>query len=128
MAWEMFTWPAAPDDSIRSAVFTVSPQTSYWNFRLPTMPATTGPVCTPMRMFRWTPPRLARSYARFAQAGVYGATITRPDLFEAYLTELTVLRDRLKAGLSGAAPETGTEPVTVAAAQPGPGGILPRLG
>ena len=38
------------------------------------------------------PPRLARSYARFSQPGVYGATITRPDLFEAYLTEqLTLL-------------------------------------
>ena len=32
VAWEMFTWPAAPDDSMRAAVFTVSPQTSYWNF------------------------------------------------------------------------------------------------
>ena len=52
VAWEMFTWPTAPDDSMRAAVFTVSPQTSYWNFLLPTMPATTGPVCTPMRMPR----------------------------------------------------------------------------
>jgi AMP nucleosidase len=38
------------------------------------------------------PPRLARSYARFSTAGVYGATITRPDLFRDYLTEqLTLL-------------------------------------
>ena len=46
---------------MRAAVFTVSPQTSYWNFFLPTMPATTGPVCTPMRMPKWAPPRLLRS-------------------------------------------------------------------
>ncbi len=31
---------------------------------------------------------------------------------DAYLTELTTLRDRLKAGLSGATPEMGTEPET----------------
>jgi AMP nucleosidase len=38
------------------------------------------------------PPRLARSYARFSQPGTYAVTITRPDLFEAYLTEqLTLL-------------------------------------
>jgi AMP nucleosidase len=38
------------------------------------------------------PPRLARSYARFSQPGVYGVTITRPQLFESYLTEqLTLL-------------------------------------
>jgi len=38
------------------------------------------------------PPRLARSYARFSQPGVYGVTITRPDLFADYLTEqLTLL-------------------------------------
>ena len=37
-------------------------------------------------------PRLARSYARFSAPGVYGATITRPDLFRDYLTEqLTLL-------------------------------------
>jgi AMP nucleosidase len=33
------------------------------------------------------PPRLARSYARFNQAGVYAVTVTRPDLFASYLTE-----------------------------------------
>jgi AMP nucleosidase len=33
------------------------------------------------------PPRLARSYARFSQPGVYGVTITRPALFADYLTE-----------------------------------------
>src|ERR1700722_9767362 len=33
------------------------------------------------------PPRLARSYARFSQPGVYAVTITRPDLFGDYLTE-----------------------------------------
>jgi AMP nucleosidase len=32
-------------------------------------------------------PRLARSYARFSQPGVYGVTVTRPDLFADYLTE-----------------------------------------
>jgi AMP nucleosidase len=38
------------------------------------------------------PPRLARSYARFSQPGVYGVTVTRPDLFRSYLTEqLTLL-------------------------------------
>ena len=33
------------------------------------------------------PPRLARSYARFSQPGVYAVTITRPELFADYLTE-----------------------------------------
>jgi AMP nucleosidase len=33
------------------------------------------------------PPRLARAFARFSQDGVYATTITRPDLFQAYLTE-----------------------------------------
>jgi AMP nucleosidase len=38
------------------------------------------------------PPRLARAYARFSQAGVYAVTITRPDLFRDYLIEqLTLL-------------------------------------
>src|SRR5579863_7166190 len=37
------------------------------------------------------PPRLTRSYARFSQPGTYGVTITRPDLFEAYLTEQLTL-------------------------------------
>ncbi len=30
------------------------------------------------------PPRLARSYARFSQPGVYAVTVTRPDLFGDY--------------------------------------------
>jgi AMP nucleosidase len=33
------------------------------------------------------PPKLARSYARFSQPGVYGVTVTRPELFADYLTE-----------------------------------------
>src|SRR5579864_1671951 len=33
------------------------------------------------------PPRIARSYARFNGPGVYGLTVTRPDLFADYLTE-----------------------------------------
>src|ERR1700685_2728390 len=37
------------------------------------------------------PPRLARSYARFSQPGVYGVTVTRPDLFADYLTEQLTL-------------------------------------
>ncbi|MGH7025378.1 MAG: AMP nucleosidase [Caulobacteraceae bacterium] len=32
-------------------------------------------------------PRLPRAFARFSQSGVYGATITRPDLFRDYLIE-----------------------------------------
>jgi len=32
-------------------------------------------------------PRLPRAFARFSQGGVYAATVTRPDLFGAYLTE-----------------------------------------
>jgi AMP nucleosidase len=40
------------------------------------------------------PPRLARSYARFSQPGVYGVTITRPELFADYLTDqLTLIMD-----------------------------------
>jgi AMP nucleosidase len=31
--------------------------------------------------------RLSRAFARFSQAGTYASTITRPDLFRAYLTE-----------------------------------------
>jgi AMP nucleosidase len=39
-------------------------------------------------------PRLARSYARFSQAGVYGVTVTRPQFFADYLTEqLTLIMD-----------------------------------
>ncbi len=37
------------------------------------------------------PPRLARSYARFSQPGVYSVTITRPALFADYLTEQLAL-------------------------------------
>src|SRR5580698_472561 len=38
------------------------------------------------------PPRLARSFARFSQPGVYATTITRPELFADYLTQqLTLL-------------------------------------
>jgi AMP nucleosidase len=37
------------------------------------------------------PPRLPRAFARFSQAGSYRTTITRPDLFEAYLTEQLAL-------------------------------------
>ncbi len=32
-------------------------------------------------------PRLPRSYARFSQGGTYATTVTRPDLFRAYLIE-----------------------------------------
>jgi hypothetical protein len=46
----MFTLPTSPLLSMRLAVFTVSPQMSYWNFFTPTMPATTGPVWMPMRI------------------------------------------------------------------------------
>ncbi len=38
-----------------------------------------------------SPPRLARSYARFSQPGVYAVSITRPDLFRSYLTEQLAL-------------------------------------
>jgi hypothetical protein len=40
----MFTCPASPEDSMRLAVFSVSPQMSYANFFAPLPPATTGPV------------------------------------------------------------------------------------
>ncbi len=33
------------------------------------------------------PPRLPRAFARFSNSGVYQTTVTRPDLFEDYLTE-----------------------------------------
>lgn len=45
----MFNCPTSPLLSMHAAVFTVSPQMSYWNFFTPTMPATTGPLCKPMR-------------------------------------------------------------------------------
>src|SRR5580693_4135517 len=38
-----------------------------------------------------TQPRIARSYARFNGPGVYGVTITRPDLFADYLSEQLTL-------------------------------------
>ena len=44
----------------------------------------------------------------------YEARIGRPFAHEAYQRELTELRDRLKAGLSQATPEPGTDPVPVA--------------
>src|SRR6185437_8506160 len=34
-----------------------------------------------------SPPRIARAYARFNGPGVYGVTVTRPDLFADYLIE-----------------------------------------
>jgi AMP nucleosidase len=37
------------------------------------------------------PPRLARSFARFSQPGVYASTITRPELYADYLTEQLAL-------------------------------------
>jgi AMP nucleosidase len=37
------------------------------------------------------PRRIARSYARFSQPGVYAVSITRPDLFADYLTEQLAL-------------------------------------
>ncbi len=46
----MFTCPTSPDDSMRLAVFTVSPRMSYWNYFTPTMPATTGPLWMPTRI------------------------------------------------------------------------------
>src|SRR5262245_39577038 len=33
------------------------------------------------------PPKVDRAFARFNQAGLYSVTITRPDLFRAYLIE-----------------------------------------
>ena len=46
--------PGTPWDSIRLAVLTVSPQTSYWNLVVPMMPATAGPLFTPRR--NWSLP------------------------------------------------------------------------
>jgi hypothetical protein len=40
----------------------------------------------------------------------YQARLGKPFPYEAYLSELTALRNLLKAGLSGAAPEPGSEP------------------
>jgi AMP nucleosidase len=47
------------------------------------------------------PPRLARSYARFSQPGVYSVTVTRPDLFADYLTEqLALIMDDFEVEVS----------------------------
>ena len=46
--------PTSDIDSMRDAMFTVSPQMSYCHFFMPTIPATTGPVCTPIRISKWT--------------------------------------------------------------------------
>jgi N12 class adenine-specific DNA methylase len=43
----------------------------------------------------------------------YQARLGAPFLHDGYLAELTALRDQLKAGLSGKAPEPGTEPPSV---------------
>ena len=45
-----------------------------------------------------------------AQLRDYQARLGKPFPHDAYLAELTALRDQLKAGLSGAAPEPGSEP------------------
>jgi hypothetical protein len=45
-----------------------------------------------------------------AQLRDYEARLGMPFPHESYLSQLTALRDQLKAGLSGAAPEPGTEP------------------
>jgi N12 class adenine-specific DNA methylase len=46
-----------------------------------------------------------------AQLRDYQARLGAPFLHDAYLSRLTALRDRLKAGLSGASPEPGSEPL-----------------
>ena len=45
-----------------------------------------------------------------AQRRDFRACLGKPFTHESYLTHLTALRDQLKAGLSGAPPEPGTEP------------------
>ena len=57
----MLTCPVAPVLSMRAAMFTVSPQRSYWNLVSPTIPATTAPVCTPARMANAGSPLALRS-------------------------------------------------------------------
>jgi len=64
---------AAPDPALRAGRAFVYPE-----LRLVYAPS--GP-----------PPRLARSYARFSQPGVYATTVTRPRLFRDYLTEQLAL-------------------------------------
>src|SRR5713101_7316806 len=46
-----------------------------------------------------------------AQLRDYQARLGIPFLHESYLSQLTALRDQLKAGLSGAAPVPNTEPL-----------------
>jgi hypothetical protein len=46
----IFTCLASSHDPVQLAMFTVSPRTFQANFFTPTMPATTGPVSTPMRI------------------------------------------------------------------------------
>jgi hypothetical protein len=60
----MFTRPVTPLDSMRLAVFTVSPQMSYWNFFTPTMPATTGPLWMPTRISKYGLPATSSRSAR----------------------------------------------------------------
>ena len=52
-AWveaEMLIWSGSPLDSMRAAVLTVSPQTSYANLSWPMTPATSGPEDRPIRI------------------------------------------------------------------------------
>mmetsp|Transcript_34370 Transcript_34370/g.83120 ORF Transcript_34370/g.83120 Transcript_34370/m.83120 type:complete len:252 (+) Transcript_34370:657-1412(+) len=46
---DMFMQPGTPVDSIRAAMFTVSPKNVYFGTFLPTTPLYPGPVCTPTR-------------------------------------------------------------------------------
>jgi hypothetical protein len=46
-----------------------------------------------------------------AQLRDYQSRLGAPFLHDAYLSQLTTLRDRLKVGLSGATPEPGSEPL-----------------
>jgi N12 class adenine-specific DNA methylase len=48
-----------------------------------------------------------------AQLRDYQARLDSPFAHDSYLSKLTSLRDRLKAGLSGVTPEPGTEPINV---------------
>ena len=57
-----------------------------------------GLFCYPVLKVVWTaetpPPRLSRAFARLNRPGVYVTTITRPDVFDAYLTEQLGLLER----------------------------------
>ena len=68
-------------------------------------PAATQASATPPAR-TWRSPKASSATTRPASAG--------PSPHDAYLAELTGLRDQLKAGLSQATPEPGTEPVPVA--------------